>query len=534
MSQQSQSRRWYSLACLATVASLVLTSCSSGLFAGERGVRQAAQEVAPKPELQIGRSSSPLPALGAEDYRPPVPPVRPFSVSRALFPTVATADDVPSAMLMAAPGAPATPYPAPVGPAFNWSQTDNYLVLGTDHRPGWTNWRTDTVIVVGVDRANGRVAVFTIPRDMYVQIPGYGWGRINQVDYIGEQVEAGNGPRLVSQVLENALGIATNHFVRVRMDGFIDFVNAVGGVTVHLDCPFYEPIFNLDTNAWDYFALPAGDVWMDGDTAYWFVRLRYRESDIGRGQRQRTVLWALRDQVSKTNLLARFPEIFAAFQNMFSTDLNPLQILDLLNWGMGLDAGAVRAGGLTLYDLQSYTTPEGASVLRIADPGRVRNVVENVWSAPAMADSYRKDATSCPPLPAGVTYNTEAANVPDLSNIDPDAQTPPPPAEGIPPAEAPAEATQVADAPTEATQPAEPPADAGQPTEPPATEAAPAEPPPAGEVAQPAEPAPPAAEPDPGSLLPTPTPAPISFSLPTPTPAPVSLAGPPAAPDDGG
>ena len=43
------------------------------------------------------------------------------------------------------------------------------------------------------------------------------------------------------------------------MDGFIDVVNAIGGVTVHLDCPFYEPVFNLTTNAWDYFALPAGD-----------------------------------------------------------------------------------------------------------------------------------------------------------------------------------------------------------------------------------------------------------------------------------
>ncbi len=302
---------WSKAVSLLLAAALLLTSCMPGVFAGAEGVEQAAQE-ASKPPLVIAGDTSPLPPLHAEQYEPPRPPLRPFSVSAALFPQVAAAAAGPDALLLALPNAgPApTPLPVPVGPAFQWSQTDNYLILGTDHRPGWTNWRTDSVIIVGVDRVNNRLGVFSVPRDLYVQIPGYGWGRINQVDYMGEQANpGGGGPKLVSQVLQETLGVSTNHWVRVRMDGFVDVVNAVGGVTVHLDCAFYEPIFNLSTNAWDTFALPAGDVWMDGDTAYWFVRLRLRESDIGRSRRQRQFLWALRDQVSKTNLLARFPDL---------------------------------------------------------------------------------------------------------------------------------------------------------------------------------------------------------------------------------
>ena len=356
---------------------------------------------------------------------PPQPPVRPFAVGASLRPAEAAANGSPDAVLLsAAPEVAPTPLPAPTGPSFEWSQSDNYLILGTDHRPGWTNWRTDTVIIVGVDRTNNRLAVFSVPRDLYVQIPGYGWGRINQVDYMGEKAQPnGGGPKLVSQVLESTLGISTNHWVRVRMDGFVDVVNAVGGVTVHLDCAFYEPIFNLNTNAWDYFALPAGDVWMDGDTAYWFVRLRLRESDIGRGRRQRQFLWALRDQVANANLLARFPELWGAFQNTFSTDMSVFDMLDMANWGLGLDPANVRASGLTLYDLQNYTTPEGAMVLRIANPGRVRSVVDGVWSAPAMIDANRQDTSKCPALPAGVTFNTTA---PDLSSIDPEATGEPP------------------------------------------------------------------------------------------------------------
>ncbi len=500
-------RRWQATSLL-LVISLFITSCGSSIFAGEAGVQQAAQEALPKPPLTIAKTSSaPLPALNATEFVPPRPPLRPFSVSAALFPQAAAANRRPDALLVgAAPAVAPTPLPAPVGPAFEWSKTDNYLVLGTDHRPGWTSWRTDVVIVVGVDRANNRLAVFSIPRDTYVQIPNYGWGRINQVDYLGEKANPnGGGPQLVSQVLEANLGVSTNHWVRIRMDGFIDVVNAVGGVTVHLDCPFYEPIFNLNTNAWDYFALPAGDVWMDGDTAYWFVRLRYRESDIGRNRRQRQFLWALRDQVSKTNLLARFPDLYGAFQSTFTTDMSVFEMLDMMNWGTNLDAASVRAGGLGLSDLQSYTTAEGASVLRIADPGRVRAVVESVWAAPAMVDANRQDATHCQPLPPGITFNTAGDTI-DLASIDLEKA-----------GQAPPNAADAAATPDPATAGA---AETPNPEQP--TEAAPATP---ESIAMPLATL--AAE----NALPTPTSGPHASALllPTPTPAPVGMGDLPPA-----
>jgi LCP family protein required for cell wall assembly len=334
----------------------------------------------------------------ADHEEPPAPPFGPHFLKPPIEP-------VPLAPPRVAPAPDVAIQPrveAPSGPAFNWSETDNYLILGTDRRAGWNNWRTDTVIIIGLDRKLNRAAVFSVPRDLYVQIPDYGWGRINQVDFLGEQ-RNGDGPALVSQVLSSTLGISTNHWVRLQMDGFVDLVNAIGGVTVHLDCPFYEPIFDLNTNGWDYFVLPAGEVKLDGESAYWFVRLRYRESDIGRGRRQRQFLWALRDQLLNTNLIVRFPELWGAFQNTVSTDVSMVTLIELAQYGASLDPANVRAGGLTLSDLQSFTTAEGAAVLRIADPARVRAVVEGVWNAPAMIDTNRQDTTRCPVLPAGAT-----------------------------------------------------------------------------------------------------------------------------------
>ena len=437
------SLRIWKLISLLLVAALLITSCGSGPFAGETGIQEAAQETQPKPPLEIAANHGPLLNPETPLFVRPYPVVRPFAVGNALYRAALTTfeDDLAAGFALPAEFVP-TPVPQVVGPALAWSQTDNYLVLGTDHRPGWSNWRTDSLIVVGIDRPNGRIAVFSVPRDLYVQIPNYGWGGINQVDYLGERAEpGGGGPRLVSQVLFNNLGIATNHWIRIRMDGFMDVVDAVGGVTVRLDCPFYEPIFNLTTDAWDYFALPAGDNWMDGETAYWFVRLRLRESDIGRSRRQRQFLWALRDQMVNTNLVARVPELWNAFQSTFTTDMTLLQMIDLANWGISVDPANVRAGGLSLSDLQNYTTAEGASVLRIADPVRVANVVAGVWNAPAMIDANRQDVTKCPPLPAGIDFTT--ATAPDLTQTDPDnTGAPAPPPELSAPVEVPTAAPQ--------------------------------------------------------------------------------------------
>ena len=258
-------------------------------------------------------------------------------------------------------------------------------------------------MVVGIDRAKNRIAVLSIPRDLYVEIPYYGYGRINQADYIGENILAidGGGPALVSSILNDTLGISTDHWVRFEMSGFSSIVDAVGGVTVHLDCPFFEPIYSLDTNQWEYFTLPAGDVHMDGDTAYWYARLRLKENDIGRSNRQRQLLWALRDQALNKNLIVQLPVLWQAFNQSFSSDLSLLDMIDLASFGISVKAEDVRASGITLNELDSYITEQGASVLVISDPAKVQAVVDGVWDAAPMANAYAKDANKCEPIPTG-------------------------------------------------------------------------------------------------------------------------------------
>ncbi|MBI1294153.1 hypothetical protein GC175_04240, partial [bacterium] len=350
-------------------------------------------------------------ATGSTEYEPV------FLGLSAATPTATPTPTVP-------PTPAASPTPTPIPPPFNLAKTDNILLLGTDRRPDWTNWRTDSIMIIGLDHEYNRAAVLSIPRDLYVDIPGYGQGRINQIDYLGETSlkTDGGGPALLSQVIEDELGIASNHWIRVEMSGFAQMVDALGGVTVHLDCPFYELIYDLDDQAWTYFELPAGDVLMDGQTSYFFVTLRLIESDIGRSRRQRQFLWALRDQALDTNLIVRLPELWTAFNQTFSTDFSLLEMVQLARFGLSIDSDNVRSAALTTAELERYITPAGADVLRIGDRSRVQSVIDNVWSGASLAQTGRSNPNACPPPPQGVpNYVVQELGVPDPTVTDPEA-----------------------------------------------------------------------------------------------------------------
>jgi len=320
-----------------------------------------------------------------------------------IFQGVATV--TPTATPIYSPTPAPTPTSTPVPPPFNLHETDNLLLLGTDRRPEDASWRTDSIMIVGIDRAYRRAAVLSIPRDLYLSLPHYGQVRINQVDYLGEKVlnTPGGGPALLSQVISETLGLRTDHWVRVEMRGFEQVVDALGGVTVNLDCPFYELIYDLDAQEWSYFVLPAGENLLDGQSARWFVRLRLLESDFGRARRQRQFLWALRNKALDANLLLRIPDLWNAFQKMFSTDLSLLQMLDLAHFAVALDADNVRAAAIAGDQVDSVITANGADVLVISDQAKIDALIENIWDSKSLAQANHIDpGAGCPPPPQGV------------------------------------------------------------------------------------------------------------------------------------
>lgn len=375
---------------------------------------------------ESAQSKSFLPAI-TTDFVTPTPAPTPAPVPLTATLTLPPPEPTPTLMVAAPAHGVARPIPTTVAgaiPPLDLHTTVNYLLLGTDIRSTEDAWRTDSIMVLGVDTQYRRAALLSIPRDLLVDIPDIGQRRINQVDYFGEKIlkTEGGGPALFSQVLSNTLGIKTDHWLRVDMTSFRDFVDIIGGVTVHLDCPYYELSKDDVTQEVTWFSLPAGDVTMDGETAFMFVRLRYLNTDSGRSARQRQFLWALRDQAMSTNLILKIPELWRLFNKSFETDLSLFRLLELGNFGLSLDAENVRAGAITTKDLERYFTSGGADVLRINDPARIQAIIDNIWTAPPLANTADLSTNgTCPPPPKEIpTYLLQEIplsdqEVPDLS-----------------------------------------------------------------------------------------------------------------------
>ena len=273
-----------------------------------------------------------------------------------------------SATLVAGTVAAPMPTLTPM-PAFPINIPDRYtniVLLGSDRRPGAAAWRTDTIIVVSVDSTNNMVRLLSIPRDLWVYIPGHGYNRINTADLWGELAKKGGGPERVKKTIHHNLGIPIHYYVRIDFDGFVKIIDAVGGIDVDVDCALSD------------MKLTSGMHHMDGKMALRYSRARYSTNDFDRGRRQRKVLMALWDQALTLNIIPRLPELWWTMANKFQTDLTLDQVINLAYVGAQLEPQSILSRAIGPSHVQGWMTPQGAAVL-LPRQEKVRTLLENYY-----------------------------------------------------------------------------------------------------------------------------------------------------------
>ncbi len=287
-------------------------------------------------------------------------------------------------------------------------ETENILVMGIDPRPGDRAWRTDTIMIVAIDYDANQVGIVSLPRDLWVEIPGYGMGRINQADFEGESLKyPGGGPALLGKVIEDNIGIPTHHWVRIRQEGLVELVDALDGVTITLDCPLHEitPHPSID-GEYVAFDLPAGQVFLDGAAAKKFATFRYNSNDFYRGKRQQQLIWAIRDRALQLDAIPRIPELWRALADTFKTDLSVLDLIRLARVGANLEASQVH-GLVFSTDAIEYAEIGGAQVLRVADEALLQQELSGLFAGTPIQLQGREGSGNCPatptptPTPAG-------------------------------------------------------------------------------------------------------------------------------------
>jgi len=241
-----------------------------------------------------------------------------------------------------------------------------------------TSWRTDTIIVVAIRPHLGRVAMLSVPRDLWVSIPGYGYNRINVADYHGERTRGpGGGPALVAATLEQNLGISIQAYARVNFDGLIRIIDALGGVDVTVERYFDEWIDDADGTPLFHLQLVPGPQHLDGRTALNYCRSRRGTSDMDRSKRQQQVLLAMRKAALRPEVLPRLPGLINALSGTVQTDLPLTRVLSLLNLATKLDQDAFRQKVCDPSMVRDWVTPGGAQVL-LPDRWRIAEVWEEM------------------------------------------------------------------------------------------------------------------------------------------------------------
>jgi LCP family protein required for cell wall assembly len=168
------------------------------------------------------------------------------------------------------------------------------LVLGLDARPGeGFTTRTDSIMVLGVNPARIQVSMLSVPRDLFIDVPGYGLERINTVNVLGEQQERGSGPALLASAFEQDFGIRVDRYARLNFDSFVQLIDAVGGITIDVDRTIVDTLYPLPDGGTTSIRFDPGTQVMDGERALIYARTRHSDDDYARADRQQQVLLAL-------------------------------------------------------------------------------------------------------------------------------------------------------------------------------------------------------------------------------------------------
>src|SRR6202011_1980747 len=252
-------------------------------------------------------------------------------------------------------------------PDWQGNERINILLLGIDKRDDEpiAGTRSDTMMLASIDPVSKSAALISLPRDMWVNIPGctYSQGcsggqqRINVAHAVG-------GPQLAEQTVTADFGIPIQYYARVDFRGFQQLVDTVGGVVIDVDQPVKDDEYPTDDYGYQRIYFGPGPQLMDGRTALEYARSRHGTSDFARAGRQQKVIVNLRSRALQLNMLSKAPELVSIIQNSLSTDLTPVQMLSLGKLASQIDRSKI----VNVVIDTNYVTPfkgsDGADLLQ--------------------------------------------------------------------------------------------------------------------------------------------------------------------------
>ena len=243
------------------------------------------------------------------------------------------------------------------------------MLLGSDEAPDRYGHRTDTMMILTLDPESKTVNLLSIPRDLFVYIPGLRVDRINVADTFG-------GIEMVKQTILYNFGIEIDYWVRANFNGFVASVNHLGGIEVQVGSYLFDECGGV------YYQYYAGSYSMDGHTALCYVRMRKTSSDFDRIRRQQEVLEAIFQKVLSTNGLTKIPQLYGEFDEWVEGDIGLTDLLPLIPLASDLATGKASFNGYSIDGtmVSNWIMPISGAQVLLPDREKIQELLNRIYS----------------------------------------------------------------------------------------------------------------------------------------------------------
>ncbi|WP_160318369.1 LCP family protein [Levilinea saccharolytica] len=304
---------------------------------------------------------------------------------------------------------PLQPAGGPTPEPWDGASRVNVLFLGLDYR----DWeagetpRSDTMILFTYDPLTNSAGMLSIPRDLWVNIPGFDYAKINTAYYLGEIYKLpGGGPALASKTVELLLGVPVHFYAQVDFNTFVRIIDELGGLDINIPNKIYVDPVGPREPVWLY----PGVQTLDGAATLAFARARHTEGDdFTRAKNQQLVIMTIREQVLSLNMLptlvAKAPALYQELSSGVRTNLNFQQIMKLGISIMEVPDKQIKRAVINESAVSFATSPDGLAIL-IPVPDKIRLLRDKIFT------------TSGPVAPAAVANITPQAGQTDVQGAE--------------------------------------------------------------------------------------------------------------------
>ncbi len=256
------------------------------------------------------------------------------------------------------------------------------------------------MIIVAVNRDGPTASMVSLPRDLYVYVPGWTMNRINTA--LGHGSAVGYPGGAVAQLKDTILynfGVPIHYYAQVDFEGFQQGVDIMGGVEVAVSCELRDWRLKspeLDINEednWEMFTLAPGVHMMDGDLALWYARSRLTTSDFHRGRRQQQILRAMLDQAVDLNMVGQVPELWNTYQDTVKTDIDIGRLLQLASLAPSIRENGVQNLYIVGDQLQPWREPTTDSAVQLPVWENMQNTFARLFIPPTLNRASRPPIT---------------------------------------------------------------------------------------------------------------------------------------------